>query len=38
MQDCDVLWTKNPVEDFRSDPEVHLKPRAVNPEPLNPRS
>ena len=22
LQDCDVLWTKNPVEDFRSDPEV----------------
>ena len=24
LQDCDVLWTKNPVADFRSDPEVGI--------------
>eukprot|EP00227_Mantoniella_beaufortii_P017289 CAMPEP_0197575390 /NCGR_PEP_ID=MMETSP1326-20131121/804_1 /TAXON_ID=1155430 /ORGANISM="Genus nov. species nov., Strain RCC2288" /LENGTH=615 /DNA_ID=CAMNT_0043138149 /DNA_START=55 /DNA_END=1902 /DNA_ORIENTATION=+ len=24
LQDCDVLWTKNPVEDFRSDPGVGI--------------
>ena len=24
LQDCDVLWTKNPVDDFKSDPEVGI--------------
>ena len=24
LQDCDVLWTKNPLEDFRRDPAVGI--------------